>query len=302
MALLPPASIAPTGAFTAYAPAATQLLDHDARGLDAGLSPTGASAVERAPLPTLTAHLLGQFHVILNDHMVQDWPSGRGRALFSYLLTHRERPALRDVLMDTFWPDADPEAARNNLNVTLHRLRQALRATDELPIVIFEDGTYRLNPDLHVWLDVDEFERHAQAGRRAEAAGQIAAAAAEYELAIGLYQGDFLEDDPYDDWPVLLRERLRVAYLDTLDCLSQLYFGQGQLATCIMVCQRLLARDSCREDAHCRLMRCYSRQGQRYLALRQYQVCAQALRAELDVEPDAATAQLYERIRRHEQV
>ncbi len=182
------------------------------------------------------------------------------------------------------------------------RLRQALRATDELPGVIFEDGAYRLNADLHIWLDVDEFERHPQAGRKAEAAGQIAAAAAEYELAIGLYRGDFLEDDPYDDWPVLTRERLRVANLDTLDRLSQIYFGQGQLAPCIMVCQRLLARDSCREDAHCRPHALHSRQGQRYLALRQYQICAEALQAELDVEPDAATAQLYERIRRHEQV
>jgi DNA-binding SARP family transcriptional activator len=93
-----------------------------------------------------------------------------------------------------------------------------------------------------------------------------------------------------------------VAYLDTLDRLSQIYFDQEQFATCIMVCQQLLVRDSCREDAHCRLMRCYSRQGQRYLALRQYQVCAEALRAELDVEPDAATTQLYERIRQHERV
>jgi DNA-binding SARP family transcriptional activator len=140
------------------------------------------------------------------------------------------------------------------------------------------------------------------AGRRLQASAQIAAAAAEYELAIGLYQGDFLEDDPYDDWPVVTRERLRVAYLDTLDRLCQIYFDQEQFATCIMVSQLLLARDTCREDAHCRLMRCYSRQGQRYLALRQYQVCAEALRAELDVEPEPTTTQLYERIRRRDQM
>jgi DNA-binding SARP family transcriptional activator len=261
-----------------------------------------ASPVERAPLPTLTAHLLGQFRVILKDHPVLDWPSGRGRALFKYLLTHHDRAIPRDVLMDTFWPDAGPEAARNSLNVTLHRLRQALRTADDAPIVIFEDGAYRLNPDLQIWLDVEDFERHAQAGQQFEAADQLAAAVTEYELAIGIYQGDFLEDDPYDDWPVLTRERLRVAYLDALDRLGQMYFDQGQHAACIMICQRLLARDSCREDAHCRLMRCYSRQGQRYLALRQYQVCVEALRAELDVAPDQATTQLYERIRRREPV
>jgi DNA-binding SARP family transcriptional activator len=169
-------------------------------------------------------------------------------------------------------------------------------------VVIFQEGTYRLNPDLAIWLDVEEFERHVAAGRRGEDAGQLAAATAEYEVATGLYQGDFLADDPYEEWPVLARERLRVAYLDTLDRLAQLYFSQGKYAACATLCQQMLAQDSCREDAHCRLMRCYSRQGQHHLALRQYQTCVEALRADLDVEPGPSTVQLYERIRRRERV
>jgi DNA-binding SARP family transcriptional activator len=49
-------------------------------------------------------------------------------------------------------------------------------------------------------------------------------------------------------------------------------------------------------------MRCHARQGQQNLALRQYQICAEALRSELDVEPSPATAELYGRIRRREAV
>jgi DNA-binding SARP family transcriptional activator len=255
-----------------------------------------------AGTPTLTVHLLGPFRAALNDHPIESWPSGRGRAVFKYLLAHRDRTLPRDVLMDAFWPDAEPEAARNSLNVALHGLRQALRAADELPVVIFQDGAYRLNPELHLWLDSDEFERRVTAGRRLEAAGQIAAAAAEYEVATGLYQGDFMADDPYDEWPVITRERLRIAYLDTLDRLSQIYFSQGQYGSCASLCQHMLTQDNCREDAHCRLMRCYSRQGQQHLALRQYQICVKTLRDELDVEPSLTTIQLYERIRRRERV
>lgn len=252
--------------------------------------------------PTLTAYLLGTFRVTLNDCPVESWPSGRGRSIFKYLLTHRERPVPRDVLMDLFWPDASPESARNNLNVALHGLRQAFRSLDEIQVVIFEDGAYRLNYDLCVWLDVDEFERRFQTGRRLEASGQLASAAAEYEIVIGLYQDDFLVDDPYEEWPVLTRERLRVTYLEALDRLSQMYYSQGQYAACANLCQLILARDNCREDAHCRLMRCYSRQGQQPLALRQYQMCVEALRSELDVEPSPTTIELCERIRRHEPV
>jgi len=252
--------------------------------------------------PSLAVHLLGPLRVTLNDHPVESWPSGRGRAVFKYLLSHRDRALPRDVLMDVFWTDAGPEAARNNLNVALHGLRQALRAADDVPVVIFQDGAYRLSPDLQVWVDVDEFERHVDAGKQLEATGQLNAAAAEYEVAIGLYQGDFMADDPYEEWPVLTRERLRVAYLDTLERLGQLYFSQGQYAACAALCQLMLSHDNCREDAHCRLMRCYSRQGQQHLALRQYQACVEALRAELDVEPARATTQLYNRIRQRERV
>jgi DNA-binding SARP family transcriptional activator len=252
--------------------------------------------------PSLTVHMLGPFRAALNDHPIESWPSGRGRAVFKYLLAHRDRTLPRDVLMDAFWPDAGPEAARNSLNVALHGLRQALRTAADVPVVIFQDGAYRLHPELNLWLDSDEFERRVAAGRRFETAGQLGAAAAEYEAATGLYQGDFMADDPYDEWPVMTRERLRIAYLDTLDRLSQIYFSQGQYGSCANLCQHMLTQDNCREDAHCRLMRCYSRQGQYHLALRQYQLCLKTLRDELDVEPSPNTTQLYERIRRRERV
>jgi DNA-binding SARP family transcriptional activator len=253
-------------------------------------------------MPTLTVHLLGPLRVTLADRPIESWPSGRGRAVFKYLLMHRDQPTPRDVLMDRFWPDATPEAARNSLNVALHGLRQALKMVCDVTVVIFQDGAYRLNPDISIWLDVEDFEQHVRAGQQFETAGQLAATITEYEVATGLYQGDFMADDPYEEWPVLSRERLRVAYLDTLDRLGQLYFSHGQYAACATLCQLMLAQDNCREDAHCRLMRCYSRQDQHHLALRQYQACVEALRAELDVEPAPATIQLYERIRRRERV
>jgi DNA-binding SARP family transcriptional activator len=252
--------------------------------------------------PSLTVYTLGPFRVAVNDQPVESWPSGRGRAVFKYLVAHHDRTLPRDVLMDIFWPDASPEAARNSLNVALHGLRQALRMAADVPVVLFQDGAYRLNPELRLWLDVDEFERRVEAGRRLEAAGQLSAAAAEYEVAAGLYQGDFLAEDPYEEWPVMTCERLRLAYLDTLDRLSQICFGQGQYGLCASLCQRILIQDSCREDAHCRLMRCYSRQRQHHLGLRQYQICVKTLRDELEVEPSPTTTQLYERIRRREQV
>jgi DNA-binding SARP family transcriptional activator len=264
--------------------------------------PSPASSHEEGGAPSLMVYCLGPFRVYRDDKLITDWPSGKGKAIFKYLLIHRDRPISRDMLMDVFWPDVGPESARNCLNVAIHGLRQALKAAAGVPGIILRDGVYCLSRELRLWVDVDEFRRHVQAGRQLEANGQIEAATTKYKAAASLYQGDFLADDLYEEWTVLVREWVRVAYLDTLDSLSQIYFSQGQYAASAALCQLILVQDNCREDAHCRLMRCYSRQARHHLALRQYQACVEALRVDLGLDPAPSTMQLHERIRRHERV
>jgi len=271
---------------------------------DEALAPaasTQASAVSAAP--TLHAYLLGKFRVVINDQAVGRWPASRGLAVFKYLLANHEWPTPREVLMDRFWPDAyEPKLARNNLNVAISGLRRALRALTERPVVVFEGGAYQLNPDFRVWVDVEEFDRHLHRAQQSASNRQATAALSEYEAALSLYSDDFLADDPYEEWPVVQRERLRVAYLNALDRVSELHLERGEYAACVSACQTLLARDACREDIHCRLMLCYARQDQHPLALRQYQTCVEALKAELQVAPAPATTQLYQRLRRRERV
>ncbi len=268
----------------------------------AGIKVPSPQRAESGPAHQINAYLLGNLRVIIDENIVETLLSGRGRAVFAYLLCHSAHPIPREVIMEAFWPEASPEAARNSLNVAIYSLRQSLKAILESPVILFQDNAYLLNPDLGRWLDTEDFEGCVQEGRRYEAAGQLSAGARSYEKAISLYQGDLLADFPYEEWVVLERERLRVLYLETLDRLSLIYFSQNQYTSCVNLCNRMLTYDSCREDAHCRLMRCYARQGQGHLALRQYQACVEALRSELDVAPSSPTIQLYEQIRRRENV
>ena len=196
--------------------------------------------------------------------------------------------------MDIFWPDTEPEAARRNLHQAIYSLRQTLRRrAPRIHHIQFENNQYLLNPALNLWIDVEGFQSHVQSGRRLEAAGQRAAAMTDYSTAEGLYQGDFLEEDIYDDWPRPRRERLRTIYLDIADRLSEYYRQLGEYAATIALCQKVLTLDNCVEEAHCRLMRCFLAQGQRHLAIRQYHTCVQALAKELDVPPADETRKLY---------
>jgi DNA-binding SARP family transcriptional activator len=253
--------------------------------------------------PDITAHLLGELRVTFHNRPVEIWSSGRGRAVFEYLLAHRHSKVRRDRLMAIFWPQVSPDAARNSLNVAIHGLRQSLRtAVGDTAVVIHRDQTYFIEPTLEIWVDIEVFEEQLKAAHQHLVSAELVKAEAAFEAATWLYQGEFLADDPYEEWAIVTREHLRLCYLDALDRLGALRLDSGDYAGCVAVCLKLLACDSCREDAHCRLMRCYSRQGQVQLALRQYHSCAAALRAELDVAPASATTDLFNFLQRREAI
>jgi len=267
------------------------------------LAPPPVREDEEPSSPSLAVYCLGPFRVYQDDKLIAGWPSRKGKCVFKYMVVNRGRPIPKDVLMDLFWRDADPEAARNNLNVAIYGLRQAFRAMrPDFSHILFQDDHYLLNPAMAVWADVEEFVQRYEAGQSLERRGKLAEAMREYGVAEGLYQGDFLKEDLYEDWPMLRREGLKDSYLVILDRSSRRYLEENRYATCIHLCQKILAKDDCREDAHRRLMRCYSRQGQRNLALRQYHLCVETLVRVLDVSPMEETMALYRQIRQGEAI
>jgi len=274
----------------------------EAPGVSAGaLAPPPARKKKEPSTPSLAVYCLGPFRVYQDDKLITNWPSGKGKCIFKYMVANLGRPIPKDILMDLFWRDANPEAARNNLNVAIYGLRQAFRAVrPDFAHILFQDDCYLLNPAMAVWVDAEEFVQRYKAGQSFERRGMSAEAMGEYEVAEGLYQGDLLEEDLYQDWLIPRREGLKDSYLVILDRLSRHYLKEKRYAACIHLCRKILAKDDCREDAHRRLMRCYSRQGQRNLALRQYHLCVEILARVLDVSPMQETVTLYHQIRNGE--
>jgi DNA-binding SARP family transcriptional activator len=245
----------------------------------------------------LTARLLGRLWVVVDGQVVDTVSSRRTRNVLAYLLTHRETPVPRDVLMDVFWGNAHPEAARNSVHVALSGVRRALRATGAEPLLERRHDTYRFADHLDVWVDVEAFEQASRQGRRAEEAGDAAGALAAYERAGQLYDGDFLADDPYSPWAGELRETLRAQADDVACRLVALYGRLGDDSSAVLVGRRVLAGDPCNEPVHRQLMASYARAGQRHLALLQYQRCREALWTTFRIQPAVETTVLYESLR-----
>ena len=245
----------------------------------------------------LTARLLGRLWVVVDGQVVDTGSSRRTRNVLAYLLTHREAPVPRDVLMDVFWGNAEPEAARNSVHVALSGVRRALRAAGAEPLLERRHDTYRFADHLDVWVDVEAFERGCREGRRAEEAGDAAAALDAYERAGQLYDGDFLADDPYAPWAGEIRETLRAQARDAACRQVALYGRLGHDRSAVLVGRRVLAGDPCNEPVHRQLMVSYASAGQRHLALLQYQRCREALWSTFRIQPAIDTTVLYESLR-----
>jgi DNA-binding SARP family transcriptional activator len=253
--------------------------------------------------PSLEIYLLSPFRVFANDRAIDDWPNCKGKSIFKYLATHRGQPVPREVLMDLFWPNAEPDAARNNLNVAIYGLRKALGQADpDFSFVLFRQGCYAFNPELQIWVDAEAFVDSVHRAQAAEALGDADAAMAELRVAQSIYRCALLVDDRYEDWLIPQRQALQDSHLKALDRLAAHYFARGDLEACSTTTSRMLEVEPCNEEAHRMLMRCYSRMGHAHLALRQYHFCIDALSRELNLIPSPQTVALYQQIRRRQPI
>lgn len=124
------------------------------------------------------------------------------------LIARRGHPVPRDVLIDLLWTEEDADRAGSRLSVTLSTLRSVLD-----PAKRFDAEHFVANDRTCVWLrlenvavDVEEFLAAAKAGLAAVTAGRHADAGRLLSSAEAAYGGEFLEEDLYEEWPVVLRE------------------------------------------------------------------------------------------------
>lgn len=252
---------------------------------------------------SIVARLLSPFQMQVNGNSVPYWPNGKAKSVFKYLLLRRGHPAPREKLMELFWPDAEPDAARNSLNVAIHRMRRELANADpKFPFVLLRDGCYLLNPALRLWIDTDAFTKHFESATEHQRRGRYVEALRDYVTCESLYENELLAEDRQSVWLMPLRQQLRDRYLVVLDRLSRHYFDQGEYGACMTLCTKMVTVDACNEAAHRLLMRCYANLEQLQLAEDQYRACVQSLARDICIPPSAETTELYRQIARRESV
>lgn len=241
----------------------------------------------------LHIYCLGTFRIYHHNKLYTEI-NGIKVQLLKYLIMHKDKSISKDVLKETFWPGADLDATRRNLHQVIYQLRQALRQHQpDKKHILFEDDHYILNPDLNIWVDCDAFINYAENGYLLEQRGDLSAAIEQLSIAESLYQGQFLEDTLYEDWTNQRRQALSDHYQLITKKLINYYAQEKTYTPIVALCQKRLTYDCCDEFAHYQLMACYMKQGQRHMAVRQYQLCADALDEELGLLPSEALQAFY---------
>ncbi len=225
--------------------------------------------------------LLGPLVIEHDEHRLGKVPR-KARALMAYLAAQGGRPVSRERLSDLLWPYQGSDQARHSLRNCLLELRKAL-GQGAGTYLAAEFANCRLQD---IETDVDQFEQLSRSKDRSE----LAAAA---ELHRGEFLADFvINSEPFQEWLASERDRTLDLICGILQRLTALQDEAGEHEAAIKSARRLAALDPLSELGQRALIRAYARAGRRPEALRQYRTCADILKRELGVAPDAETQAL----------
>ncbi|MEU0546621.1 BTAD domain-containing putative transcriptional regulator [Micromonospora sp. NPDC005979] len=250
--------------------------------LDPGVA-DGLSAITLR-VPAVVIHTLGDFRVFRAGAVVPygEWQSKKARDLLKILVAHRGRAVPRARLMELLWPDESPSRTANRLSVLLSTLRRVLSTghrTSGRGAVLADRGSVAIDLDV-IDVDVETFLTAAEEAQAALRAGHPDTSRA-LVRADELYGGDFLSDDPYEDWAQPLREEAQAAHTSVLRALAQHTPDTDQKVVYLM---RLVHRDPYDEDAHLELVQVLRSAGRHGEAQRRYRTYVERMR-ELGIAP-----------------
>jgi DNA-binding SARP family transcriptional activator len=223
--------------------------------------------------PRLRIYALGRTHIESAEGPLEGlWLGRRPGELLKYLVARRGVFVHADEIAEAMRPGS-ASGAGGNIRYFIHQLRDALQP-DRAPrgdaFIVSAQRGYALDPDL-VWIDVDAFEHDVGAGLLAMAAGDSERAVPLFETAIERYKGDFLADEPYAQWALTERDRLRALASDALAQLMAVRVHSGDFDGAFPLMDRLAALQPYDMEVQRRRIAMMLLRGRRSDAVRQYE-------------------------------
>ncbi len=238
--------------------------------------------------PELTIKALGRIRVDSREGPLGgNWLQQRPGQILKYLICERDRVVQAEEIAEALWPSAGRQGL-SSVRHFIHGLRDKLEPgrsrRSGTPFIVTVRGGYAINRR-HVRIDADLFTEAVRDGIGALESGDSEQARQMLELAMSLYRGDLLEDEPYAEWAMPERDRLRQMANDSLRALARIALAEGDQASAVTHLDRLAELEPFDSDVHRELLRVLLAAGRRSQAMRRYSTFKARLRKEFGAAP-----------------
>lgn len=255
----------------------------------------GAPALAGDDAPPLRIRALGRTRLEVGDRLVTDgWLAHRPGHVLKYLIAARRRVVTVDELVEALWPTGG-SAATASVRQAVHTLRLHLEPGRPrgagAGYVTSHRGGYSLDPD-RVRVDADDFERLATSGLAAADHGDLEHASTMLGAAIAQYEGDFLEDEPFAEWALAERDRLRSLVAWALRTLARVETKRGDLQAANERLEQLAEMEPLDMGTQRELLRVMLERGRHSDAARRYELVRHRYRRAFGQDPGFGLAEL----------
>ncbi|MBI2264789.1 MAG: hypothetical protein HYU64_06400 [Armatimonadetes bacterium] len=240
--------------------------------------------------------LLGNFKVLRGSEVIpkKAWKREKALKLFQILLLQKGKWFPKEEIMELLSPDSPYEAQDRDFRVALHAVNAVLepyRLSTEAPAYVEKKGTlYGIKENANLWVDAWEFEDLCKVGRRLHEESTL-------EKALSFYQGDLLEQYPYEDLFSARREYLQGLYTEALQSMADWKILKQEHDAAAAYLRQLLEKDPYREETYRLLMECSAHKADKGLLLRIFEECKERLK-DLGFSPSPETVSTYEELQR----
>ncbi len=210
--------------------------------------------------------LFGNFRMIVDDVEIGDkeWKTRKICGILKFLLSNPGKPVSREVLSSVFWPDSDTKSAFTSLRVALFELKKILSRCgmpfDSGDALFFEGKNgFIVNSRHMIHTDTERFTELFREYKKSHQT--ISTERQLFEEMIGLYAGDFLAEDTYDEWVASSREHFKSIFIEVSHRLACIYLESGESEKAEELLLRQMKADPFDEQACSTLIYLYIRSG-----------------------------------------
>lgn len=214
------------------------------------------------------------------------WRTSKTEELFAFMLQNLNSEVVKWKITQAIWPECESEKQLNtNLHTTVYKVKKTLLSANIKFDFTFINGRYKMElPD--VYIDTAEFEAITNT--------EIALSAASierYKKALGLYKGNYLEENGYF-WSQSKAEEYFKRYRSLVSEFTKYYATKTDYANAEEILQKALTKAPLDDDLNEMLLKLFFMKKDTASLITNYNKIKDLYQSELGIAPNTTMQEL----------